>query len=134
MFKKLFYVGLGISFIVAKKSVSYLMEGKEWAGDQVKNVKDTAANLPQTLSRADSQPVTKEPVASTEATPALNKADDLTKIDGIGPTYSQRLKNAGITTFAALAQKTPDELRSAAKAPGKSADTEYWIAQARDMA
>jgi len=35
---------------------------------------------------------------------------DFTRLKGIGPTFDQRLKEAGITTFAALAGLTPEAI------------------------
>ena len=37
--------------------------------------------------------------------------DDLESIQGIGPAYAQRLNEAGIATFAQLADSDPDVLR-----------------------
>lgn len=39
-----------------------------------------------------------------------SQSDDFTRLKGIGPTFDQRLKEAGITTFAALAALTPEEI------------------------
>lgn len=36
--------------------------------------------------------------------------DDFTRLKGIGPAFDRRLKEAGITTFAALAALTPEEV------------------------
>jgi len=44
----------------------------------------------------------------TEAASAT--ADDLTKVEGIGPKVAEALKAGGVTTFAALAAATPDSL------------------------
>lgn len=41
---------------------------------------------------------------------ADNAPADFTRLKGIGPTFDQRLKEAGITSFAALAALTPDEI------------------------
>lgn len=35
---------------------------------------------------------------------------DFTRLKGVGPTFNKRLKDAGITTFAALAAMTPDQI------------------------
>ncbi|GAB4045909.1 50S ribosomal protein L17 [Spirosoma litoris] len=43
------------------------------------------------------------PVAAEEAPTAEAAGDDLTKIEGIGPKIAELLNNAGITTFAQLA-------------------------------
>jgi len=50
-----------------------------------------------------------EPSAS--AVPASEEADDLKKIEGIGPKIEEVLKNNGITTFAALAAASPDAIK-----------------------
>lgn len=136
MLKKLLYIGLGISIIVVKKSVSYLIEKKEQAGEQfaadmpADEVVSPDAPTPESIAQAVADEV--EPVVRESETEA--KADDLTEINGIGPTYAERLKEAGITTFAALAKKSPEELRTVTKAAGKSADAESWINQAAGLA
>jgi predicted flap endonuclease-1-like 5' DNA nuclease len=38
------------------------------------------------------------------------KPDNLTRIEGIGPKISSVLQEAGITTFAQLADTTPDQI------------------------
>lgn len=61
-------------------------------------------------------------------------ADDLKAIDGIGPTYEQRLNEAGITTFAGVAQKSPDELRTIAGLKSwQAAVPEKWIEDAQNL-
>jgi len=70
--------------------------------------------------------------ASTKPAPAATRADDLTAIKGIGPTFAKRLNDAGIMTFAALAAATPEQLREVTRAPAV-ANPEEWIAQARSM-
>lgn len=63
-----------------------------------------------------------------EVTPA---ADDLTEIDGIGPTFAKRLEAAGIYSFASLAQQTPEHVREVAKVADWQGDPAGWIANAR---
>ena len=59
---------------------------------------------------------------SVEATPAIEvdeapiaatSADDLTKIEGIGPKIAELLSNAGITTFAQLADAQDEAIQQA---------------------
>lgn len=61
--------------------------------------------------------------------------DDFEPIVGIGPAFEQRLYEAGIYTYAALAASTPDQLAQIIKAP-KPAQPDYasWIAQAQQLA
>lgn len=60
--------------------------------------------------------------------------DDLKQINGIGPIYERRLKEAGILTFSDLAQQTPDSLRDIAGLRSMQlSDPEQWIVEARDL-
>lgn len=57
--------------------------------------------------------------------------DDLTEINGIGPTFAQRLNAAGIYTFADLAEESPDYVRLVARVEIWQGDTAAWIAEAK---
>jgi predicted flap endonuclease-1-like 5' DNA nuclease len=57
--------------------------------------------------------------------------DDLTEIKGIGPTFARRLIEAGITTFADVANASPDYLREVTHASAV-AHPEEWIADAQN--
>jgi len=73
-------------------------------------------------------------IATTAATPVVR--DDLTLIRGIGATYASRLYAAGITTYAALAQLTPAQIKAIVNPSraGNFIDAEGWIAQAQLLA
>lgn len=59
-------------------------------------------------------------------------ADDLTILEGIGPKVAQVLKEAGITTFAALAEAVPAKVQQALNAAGlQMMNPEGWIEQAK---
>ena len=59
-------------------------------------------------------------------------ADDLVKIEGIGPKVAKILNEAGITTFAALAQAEASEMQKVLSAAGlQMMNPEGWIEQAR---
>ncbi|MCS6880599.1 MAG: hypothetical protein RMK84_13415 [Oscillochloridaceae bacterium] len=60
--------------------------------------------------------------------------DDLTRINGITATTAQRLRKAGIGTFARLAASTPEELGELLKRPAESIAKRGWIEQARMLA
>ena len=67
---------------------------------------------PETDTEPESAPV---PVSAPEAasdTEAEPEADDLQRVDGIGPKYKKTLMDAGITTFAKLAASTDEELET----------------------
>ena len=59
-------------------------------------------------------------------------ADDLVKLEGIGPKVARVLNDAGITTFAALANANPAEVQKTLSAAGmQMMNPEGWIEQAR---
>ena len=58
--------------------------------------------------------------------------DDLTRLEGIGPTYATRLRAAGITTFAQLADADQGTLAEIIGAPGwRAVNYGDWVAQAK---
>lgn len=65
-------------------------------------------------------------------------ADDLKLIHGIGPGIAQRLYDAGILSFAQLAELSPDEIAAriggVAGLSGKSVAAQNWVEQARALA
>jgi predicted flap endonuclease-1-like 5' DNA nuclease len=59
----------------------------------------------------------------------------LEDIYGIGPVFAGRLREAGVTTFAQLAEQNPNRVREwMAIEDWQVADPESWISQARDFA
>jgi len=71
---------------------------------------------------------------STEEKSEEQGADDLTKVEGIGPKINELLQNSGINTFAKLAIVDVEKVREIlAEAGGsfKSHDPETWPAQAK---
>jgi large subunit ribosomal protein L17 len=74
----------------------------------------------------------------SEATPApktkSKKADDLTKIEGIGPKAAEALQEAGITTFAKLAESTPEDIKEILEKSGghfNALDPTSWPEQSQ---
>ena len=64
---------------------------------------------------------------------AAAEPDDLTKIEGIGPKVQELLNKAGISTFAELASRTPEQLDEILDAAGsiyKAMDETSWPQQA----
>jgi len=73
------------------------------------------------------------PTTSAEVTDGEDAdTDDLTEINGIGPVYSQRLIDFGVTTFAALA--AADAAAVAKQLNVRTDQVENWIEQATDRA
>ncbi|HAJ37083.1 MAG TPA: hypothetical protein DCL15_15495 [Chloroflexi bacterium] len=61
--------------------------------------------------------------------------DDFEPIKGIGKVYEQRLYNAGIRTYAALANTSPEQLLEIVQARSPvPPDVTSWIAQAQNLA
>jgi len=61
--------------------------------------------------------------------------DDLEPLEGIGPVYEKRLYDAGICTYAALAQTTPEQLEAICGAGGvRKPNFKAWIKQAQKLA
>lgn len=80
-------------------------------------------------------PAAPAPKAETASAPAetKGKADDLRKIEGIGPKIASLLAEAGIDTFAKLAATDPDKIREILAAAGnryKVHDPATWPEQA----
>ena len=74
-------------------------------------------------------------VEQAEARPAAGiqaLADDLTKIEGIGPKVSKVLNEAGIKTFEGLARANPADVQKTLDQAGlQMMSPEGWIEQAR---
>ena len=65
-------------------------------------------------------------------TRGTNRGDDLTKLEGIGPMYAERLQKGGITTFAQLAEADENTLATIISAPAwRRIHFGSWIEQAR---
>lgn len=93
-----------------------------------------------------SDPVVSEPLAAGSpapasgagvAAPALDGADDLTRISGVGPVLSAALNAEGVTRFEQIAAWSPDEAArfDAAVAGGRGrVMRDDWVGQARALA
>jgi len=72
-----------------------------------------------------------------EAPKTETKADDLTKLDGVGPKLAEILTEGGFTTFAAVATASVEDLQKVLEAAGNryaSKDPAPWIEQAKGLA
>ncbi len=67
-----------------------------------------------------------------DSTDADIAVDDLKVINGIGPAYERRLHDAGIYTYADLAQQAPEKLRTVSGLKTwQTTDLDDWIAEAQ---
>jgi large subunit ribosomal protein L17 len=65
-----------------------------------------------------------------EETTAEVVGEDLKIVEGIGPKIAQVLADAGVTTFAQLADMTPEAIKEITSAAGVGATTDSWPGQA----
>jgi large subunit ribosomal protein L21 len=76
-----------------------------------------------------------KPVPERPTEPAAEEADDLTRINGIGPVIGEKLSKLGITTIAQLAaMSTADVERVNEELNFKGRiERENWVEQAREL-
>jgi large subunit ribosomal protein L27 len=75
--------------------------------------------------------------APKAAPKATAKGDDLKKLEGVGPKLAEILNEAGITTFAGLAETSIEKMKEILEAAGSryaSKDPAPWIAEAKTLA
>lgn len=100
------------------------------AGAAPEAVEEAPAEEPAVEEAPAEEPVAEAP--AVEEAPA--EADDLRKIEGIGPKIAELLGNNGISTFAALAAATPESVKEIlTNAEGNFAthDPTTWPEQAK---
>ncbi|GET45366.1 50S ribosomal protein L21 [Capnocytophaga felis] len=89
----------------------------------IENIIASGAAKPAKTEKKEEKPSTKS-----------GKADDLKKIEGIGPKASEALVAAGVDTFAKLAKKSADEIKTIlteASSTLAHLDPQTWAAQAQ---
>ena len=94
-------------------------------------LKDKITGPPQTTVAPDEAPKFRVAPPAPEA-PVAAQPDDLTEVKGIGPVFSARLAEAGITTFAGLA--AADAAAIAETIGARDSQVEDWIGQAAHLA
>lgn len=89
------------------------------------------AHLP---AKKTTKKVTKKTTGKKTTAAKRSLADDLKKIEGIGPKISSLLKEAGVQTFEQLSQHTPKKIKDILLAAGKRYnihDPKTWPKQAK---
>ncbi len=83
---------------------------------------------------AAAKPAAKKAAPKKEAAPA--KADDLTKMKGLGKVFAGKLEAEGITTFAQIAKMKKADIEALEEKIGASGKFESndWVAQAKELA
>ena len=92
------------------------------------------------FQRVDLEGIRREAQALAEATDTLGQVwsgerpDDFDSLPGMGPTYLNRLYDAGVCTWEHLAATTPEELAAIVQAPSwNQPDFAAWIETARQQ-
>jgi predicted flap endonuclease-1-like 5' DNA nuclease len=82
------------------------------------------------------EPIAKSsPVGASVQSDLASASDDLTRIDGIGLQQMERMREAGVTTFALLAVATPQQLEEIVRpATWQHFDYEMWRRRAKELA
>jgi large subunit ribosomal protein L21 len=99
--------------------------------------KETKATAPKaTAAKAEPKKATKAKAPAAKAAPkkAATKADDLKKIEGVGPKAMEAMVNAGLDTFAKVAKAKPDAIAAIlTEASSRMAHlvTDTWPEQAK---
>ncbi|ELZ94470.1 poly(3-hydroxyalkanoate) synthase subunit PhaC [Haloferax mucosum ATCC BAA-1512] len=93
-------------------------------------------NETEPQSAADAEPTadsesTAESSVETDVSDGETAEGELESIDGIGPTYAQRLAAAGITTVSALAAADPSEIAATIDVPMSRVSA--WVEEASDQ-
>jgi large subunit ribosomal protein L21 len=92
--------------------------------------KKTTAKKEAAVKAEKAAPAPKKATAK-KATPKKAKADDLKKIEGIGPKISETLIAAGIATFADLAKTKPAKISEIIAGVRGNHVTDTWPKQAK---
>ncbi|MFK7923518.1 MAG: 50S ribosomal protein L17 [Bacteroidia bacterium] len=107
-------------------------DAKEAVVETVEKVKEVVEDVVEDVTEATEE-VAEEVEAAVETPAEPVVADKLTKVEGIGPKISGLLIDAGITTFAALAETEVERIKEILAAAGsryKSHDPSTWPKQA----
>ena len=99
---------------------------KKEFGDQIACISVGQAGETKKKAKAEKKPV------ETRTAEVQTEADDLVKIEGIGPKVAEALKTAGIVTFAQLAESSVEDVQKIMTEAGlKMMNPEGWIEQAK---
>jgi len=117
-----------ISLAPGEYQFRYLVDNQEWKNDwdapgytasgyASDNCVLTLEKVASTKKAATKKSAAKKAATKKTATKktAAKKADDLKRIEGIGPKISGLLNDAGISTFAQLGKATPKKLKGGVK-------------------
>ncbi len=109
------------------KITDILSKGAEKSG-----VKAATGSAPAGEAAPAAKPAKKPAAKATKAeeTAAAAAADDLTKLNGVGPAAAKKLADAGIQSFAALAALSEEQIAAIDTIKVKP----EWVEQAKELA
>ena len=103
---------------VVEETVEEVAEAAEEVAEEVETaveevVEEAAPEVEAAVEEVveEAAPEVVEEAPAEEAPAAEVEADDLTKIEGVGPKIKELLINAGLPTFAAVAAATPEQIK-----------------------
>ncbi|MEJ1222721.1 30S ribosomal protein S2 [Sediminicola sp. 1XM1-17] len=115
------------------RPIDYLIPSNDDASKSIEAILTHVTNaITEGLAERKSEKTENEPKAA--APKKATKADDLTKIEGIGPKIAEVFNEQGIMTFADLASKTEDDLKDILVEAGStfaSNNPASWAKQAK---
>ena len=95
---------------VAKKAAPAKAKAEPKAKAPVAKAEKVAPAKAKATPKAKAEPKAKAPAKKAAPKKATGKADDLKKIEGIGPKIAETLVAAGVVTFADLAKSKPAKI------------------------
>ena len=124
-----------VDFTVGRKKRTFIhilpiVDESQDVAQGLEDIKNAVKASKPAAQKAEAKPAkeAKKPAAAT------TEGDDLTKVEGIGPKIKEILWNAGLTTFAILAEKSADDVKEILLAEGtryNRFDPTTWPAQAK---
>lgn len=99
------------SFATTPEAVAAAVSPEAVAEAAPEPVKPEPTPLEAAIAAApEAEPAASESAPQVEAASALEGADDLTRVEGVGPATARRLQEQGVRRFADLAALTPEAL------------------------
>ena len=100
------------------------------SGADKSGIKAATGSAPASEAAPAAKKPAKKAEAKAEAPAATAAADDLTKLNGVGPAAAKKLAEAGIESFAALAALSDEQIAAIETVKVKP----EWVEQAKELA
>lgn len=133
-------IGAVIGYLIARyflnSQCSEQLETRDREIARLKSELATATATPRALAQPSTDSKSCNPQPSMAASTKKTGADELTRINGIGPVLKKKLNNLGINTFQQIAEFTQadiDRVNGELSFKGRI-ERENWVEQARKLA